>query len=74
LLKQDIISRYYYQKGKIISSLKTDKDISEAITALTDLNLYKSILAGTYKSPVGNNDKKPVNDDSSDDDDDSGLH
>jgi carboxyl-terminal processing protease len=74
LLKQDIISRYYYQKGKVISSLKTDKDIAGAITALTDQSLYKSILAGTYKSPVENNDKKPANDDSSDDDDDPGLH
>jgi carboxyl-terminal processing protease len=73
LLKQEIISRYYYQKGKIISSLKTDKDIAEAITALADQNLYKSVLAGTYKSPIDSNDKKTVNDDSSDDDD-TGLH
>jgi carboxyl-terminal processing protease len=74
LLKQEIISRYYYQKGKIISSLKTDKDIAEAITVLTDQALYKSVLNGTYKAPVENNDKKTVEEDSSDDDDDSGLH
>lgn len=75
LLKQEIISRYYYQKGKIISSLKTDQDIAEAITVLTDQALYKSVLNGTYKAPVETNDKKTVeDDDSSDEGDDSGLH
>jgi len=69
LIKQEIVSRYYYQKGKIIASLNTDKDITEAINTLTDQNLYKSVLAGTYKSPVGSNGKKTGDDDSSDNDD-----
>ncbi|MCX6247127.1 MAG: S41 family peptidase [Bacteroidetes bacterium] len=66
LLTQEIVSRYYYQKGKIISSLKTDKDITGAINTLTDQILYKSVLAGTYKAPPESPDKKTVDDDSSD--------
>jgi carboxyl-terminal processing protease len=69
LIKQEIVSRYYYQKGKIIASLGTDRDISEAVKTLTDPTLYKSVLAGTYKPPVGSNDKKTGDDDSSDEDD-----
>ena len=65
LIKQEIVSRYYYQKGKIIASLDTDKDIAEAINTLVDQNLYKSVLAGTYKAPVGSTDKKTGDDDSS---------
>jgi carboxyl-terminal processing protease len=69
LIKQEIVSRYYYQKGKIIASLDTDKDIAEAINTLVDQNLYKSVLAGTYKPPVRSTDKKTGDDDSSDNDD-----
>lgn len=68
LIKQEIVSRYYYQKGKIIASLDTDKDIAGAINTLVDQNLYKSVLAGTYKAPSGSADKKTGDDDSSDDD------
>jgi len=49
MLKIEIISRYYYQKGKIIASLKTDEEIKKAIDILNDSDLYKSILKGTYK-------------------------
>jgi carboxyl-terminal processing protease len=69
LIKQEIVSRYYYQKGKIIASLETDKDITEAIKTLTDQSVYKSVLAGTYKPPVGGTDKKTGDEDSSEDDD-----
>jgi carboxyl-terminal processing protease len=68
LIKQEIVSRYYYQKGKIIASLDTDKDIARAINTLVDQNLYKSVLAGTYKAPSGSTNNKTGDDDSSDDD------
>jgi carboxyl-terminal processing protease len=68
LIKQEIVSRYYYQKGKVIASLDTDKDIAEAIHTLTDQTLYKSVLAGTYKAPEESTDKKTGDDNSSDDD------
>ena len=73
LIKQEIVSRYYYQRGKIIASLSTDKDLARAITTLTDQTLYKSVLAGTYKPTLGSNNKKTGDDDSSDNDD-PGLH
>jgi carboxyl-terminal processing protease len=66
LLKQEIVSRYYFQKGKIIASLETDKDIATAIDAITNQVLYKSVLAGTYKPPV---DTKPVIEDDPPDED-----
>ena len=49
MLKDEIIGRYYYQKGKIISSLKDDPEIIKAKEILNNNELYKSILNGTYK-------------------------
>jgi carboxyl-terminal processing protease len=57
LLKLEIVTRYYYQKGKVAAGLKNDKDIAEAIRLLIDKPLYTSILAGTYKPPQGKDDK-----------------
>jgi carboxyl-terminal processing protease len=73
LLKQEIVSRYYYQKGKIIASLNSDKDIAAAINAITDQELYKSVLSGTYKPPVEEKNKTNVEDDPDDNGDDPGL-
>jgi carboxyl-terminal processing protease len=52
LLKLEIISRYYYQKGKIISTLHDDPEISKAIEVLEDQTQYDSILVGTYKEKI----------------------
>jgi len=52
LLKLEIITRYYYQKGKVIASLKNDPDIAEGIRVINDPQLYQSVLEGTYKQPV----------------------
>ncbi|NOY51971.1 MAG: PDZ domain-containing protein [Chlorobi bacterium] len=49
MLRIEIISRYYYQKGKIIASLQNDKEVKKAIDVLNDTELYHSILKGTYK-------------------------
>lgn len=46
LLNQEIVSRYYYQKGRIENSLSSDKDIKEAISLLSDPLKYKEILSG----------------------------
>ena len=48
LLMLEIVSRYYYQQGKVIVSLKNDPDAAEAIKVLSDKPLYDSILNGTY--------------------------
>ena len=45
ILANEIVSRYYYQKGRIQSSLNYDKDILQAITVLSDSTKYKQILS-----------------------------
>ena len=45
-LANEIVARYYYQKGRIINSLSTDFDIKEAKAILKDSARYKSILSG----------------------------
>ncbi len=48
MLKVEIVTRYYYQRGKIQSSLINDPEIAEALKVLNDKSLYSSILNGTY--------------------------
>ncbi len=48
MLIMEIVTRYYYQKGKLEASLVNDTDIDEAIKILEDNGLYTSILDGTY--------------------------
>jgi len=50
-LQDEIVARYYFQKGRIESSLANDTDIRKAVSMLSekDLTTYKSILNGTYK-------------------------
>lgn len=44
LLRVEIVSRYYYQKGKIISALKDDPEVKKAIEVLSNPALYRSIF------------------------------
>ena len=71
LLKLEIATRYYFQKGKVAAGLKNDKDIAEAIRILGDQGLYTSILNGTYKPPQGKDDNNGASavDDTDDDSD-----
>jgi carboxyl-terminal processing protease len=50
LLKEEIVSRYYYQKGRVESLLARDPDVNEALSILADKSKYSSILAGPVKS------------------------
>jgi carboxyl-terminal processing protease len=43
-LANEIVSRYYYQEGRIIERLQHDKDIEEALRLLENLEEYQSIL------------------------------
>jgi len=49
LLSEEIVSRYYYQKGRIEASIKFDKYIHKAMEILQDQELYTSILDGSYQ-------------------------
>ena len=44
-LSEEIISRYYYQEGRIKERLKHDKDIEEALRLIDNLEEYNSILS-----------------------------
>jgi carboxyl-terminal processing protease len=50
LLKEEIVSRYYYQKGRVESLLDRDSDVKEALSILADKNKYSSLLTGPVKS------------------------
>jgi len=44
LLKNEIVGRYYKQKGRIVSSLADDPEIKEALNIFANGNRYKAIL------------------------------
>lgn len=44
MLENEIISRYYFQKGRAIDSFRTDKNIAKAIELLKNNALYNTIL------------------------------
>lgn len=46
LLREEIVSRYYYQKGKVLVSLASDPDVERALEVLNDEQQYRNILAG----------------------------
>lgn len=47
ILRLEIVSRYYYQTGKIVSSLKDDIELNKAIEILNTNEEYLAILDGT---------------------------
>lgn len=49
ILENEIISRYYYQTGRIKQALPIDEDVIKAVSVLNDQNLYSSVLDGSYK-------------------------
>ena len=55
ILKIEIISRYYYQKGKIIASLADDNGIDKAIDIIHSKDTYVAILEGVNEQKTRNN-------------------
>lgn len=45
LMAQEIVRRYYYQRGGVIEQLKTDRDLKEACAILKDAARYKTLLS-----------------------------
>ena len=45
MIAQDIIKRYYFQRGGIIQQLKDDNDLNEAVKVLGDPAKYKEMLS-----------------------------
>ena len=46
LLEMEIVTRYFYQKGKIEATIKHDEEISKAIYVLNNMDFYDAILRG----------------------------
>ena len=53
MISVEIAKRYYYQKGEIRESLKSDKQVKEAVEILNNQVRYKEIL-----SPANNNQQQ----------------
>jgi len=51
LLKQEVVARYYYQQGRIISALQNDEEIIKAVELINNTSEYKSILNGNFVKP-----------------------
>ena len=47
MLKDEIVSRYYYQKGRIIATLDDDKELAKAFEIILNQEEYNNILEGT---------------------------
>jgi carboxyl-terminal processing protease len=54
LLKQEIVSRYYYQWGTMEATIEDDSEISKAVEVLKDPKLYHSLLAVEYQDVPAN--------------------
>jgi carboxyl-terminal processing protease len=44
LLESEIVSRYYYEAGRVASSLKDDPDLKQATKIIHDSQAYKAVL------------------------------
>ncbi|PWH85580.1 S41 family peptidase [Brumimicrobium oceani] len=44
LLSNEIVSRYYYQEGRVLNAFRNDKPLKKAIEVLNDKTQYESIL------------------------------
>lgn len=47
LLEEEIVRRYYFQKGRTEASFAHDREVREALSLLADPTRYNSILSGT---------------------------
>jgi len=48
-LTEEIVSRYYYQRGRIEASLTTDQEVKEAIAVLKDKKRYQAVFEPTFE-------------------------
>jgi carboxyl-terminal processing protease len=46
LLKEEIATRYYHQRGRVLSSLSSDPDIEETLKLFANKDRYTAILSG----------------------------
>jgi carboxyl-terminal processing protease len=58
ILKDEIIARYYFQRGRIVTSLNDDPEIAKAIEVLQGTDMYLAILDGSIKPDQQENEMK----------------
>ena len=58
IIEREIVTQFYYQKGKIQYALSNDLEVKKAIELLKDEAKYKSILAGTFIEKTEDIDKQ----------------
>lgn len=51
-IAQDIVTRFFYQRGAIMERLKDDKDLNKAMEVLNDTKRYKEILSAPVKKDI----------------------
>ena len=49
VIEGEIVTRYYFQNGRIQASLKHDNEVNKAVEILQDQEAYNAILNGTYQ-------------------------
>jgi len=49
ILSSELITRYYYQKGRIQCQLRIDEDVAKAIEVIDNSKTYSSVLDGTFE-------------------------
>ncbi len=49
VIEGEIVTRYYFQNGRIQASLKHDNEVNKAVEILQDQEVYNAILNGTYQ-------------------------
>jgi carboxyl-terminal processing protease len=52
ILSEEIINRYYYQSGRIVSQIREDKQLDKAVQVLKEPSLVKEVLSGKEGSLV----------------------
>ena len=57
MIKNEIIARYYFDRGRIEASLGDDVDAIKAVEVLNNKILYTSIIDGTYEAKGKTEDK-----------------
>ena len=57
LLADEIVTRYYYQRGAIVQALKSDSTLLRAQQLLSDEAAYRAVLTATEEK-AGKKEKK----------------
>lgn len=58
LLAEEISSRYYYQEGRLITSLLDDIQLDKAVYIMDEEEIYAGILTGDYTEPNNNTENE----------------